>query len=100
MSEFDYMEKIEVEDKDKVWCKIGPTGELDIFNWAFVEKVAEEYDQSGPLTPKTHPQILCKLAVLVRKQTLERAAELLVKYGTHSAESSIVVVKDPLSEEV
>jgi hypothetical protein len=100
MSEFDYMEKPQVvENPEEVWCKIGPTGELDVFNWEFVEKMAAAYDLSGALAPKTNPQIICKLAVLIRKQTLQLAAESILKYKDQSATSSVIIIKEMLEEE-
>lgn len=95
--EFDYLETAtKAPEPEEVWCKIGPTGELDVFNWEFVEKIAAEYDASGPQAPKSNPQIICKLAVLIRKQTLDRAAETLLKFKDQSAQSSIIVLRNPL----
>jgi hypothetical protein len=97
--EFEYMEKPKTaETPEEVWCKIGPTGELEVFNWQFVEKMAAEYDATGPVSPKTNAQIICKLAVLIRKQTLATAAEALLKLKDQSAVSTVLVLRDPLEE--
>jgi hypothetical protein len=95
--EFDYLEKPVNKEAEEVWCKIGSDGELEIFNWEFVEKVATEYDAAG-VGPKTNPQIICKLAVLIRKQTLDQASKALLEYRHHPATTSIIVLKDPLGD--
>jgi hypothetical protein len=63
-----------------------------------VEKTAREFDQIPSGGPKNNAQIICKLAVLIRKQTLEQAAQALLKYKDVSAVSSVIVLKDPLEE--
>ena len=97
--EFDYLEKPVNKETEEVWCKIGPEGELDVFNWEFVEKTAAEYDAAGIVAPKTNSQIICKLAVLIRKQAFEQAAQALMKYKDESALASVIVLRDPLAED-
>jgi hypothetical protein len=98
--EFDYLDPPKTKTDEETWCKIGPKGTLDVFNWEFVEKTAKEFDQTPEGGPKNNAQIICKLAVLIRQQTLEQAAQLLLKYKDVSAASSVVVLKDLLEEEV
>jgi hypothetical protein len=96
--DFDYLANPTTKTEEEVWCKINPQGELEQFDWNFVEKTAREFDAAGAVAPKTNAQIICKLAVLIRKQTLEQASQALIKYKDESALSSVIVLKDPLEE--
>jgi hypothetical protein len=96
--DFDYLANPTTKTEEEVWCKINPQGELEQFDWNFVEKTAREFDAAGAVAPKTNAQIICKLAVLIRKQTLEQASQALMKYKDESALSSVIVLKDPLEE--
>lgn len=99
MSEdFDFISKPEVENADHVWCKISPEGGLEVFDWGFVEKTAKEFDSLGPIAQKSNAHLICKIAVLVRDQTLQKAAGALKKYAEVSADASLIVLKDPLEE--
>lgn len=95
---FDYISQPETKEEEKVWCKISPEGELELFEWDYVEKIAREYDTLSLATKKSNAHIICKLAVLIRKQTLERAAEALLKYQSTSADASTIMLRDPLEE--
>lgn len=96
--DFDYLANPTTKTEEEVWCKINPQGELEQFDWNFVEKTAREFDAAGAVAPKTNAQIICKLAVLIRKQTLEQASQALMKYKDESALSSVIVLKDPLED--
>jgi len=96
--DFDYLANPTTKTEEEVWCKINPQGELEQFDWNFVEKTAREFDAAGAVAPKTNAQIICKLAVLIRQQTLEQASQALMKYKDESALSSVIVLKDPLEE--
>jgi hypothetical protein len=96
--DFDYLANPKTEVNEEVWCKINPQGQLELFDWNFVEKTAREFDQIPDGGAKNNAQIICKLAVLIRQQTLEQAAQVLLKYKDVSAVSSVVVLKDPLEE--
>lgn len=97
--EFDFISKPEAtENPEQVWCKISPDGGLEVFDWEFVEKTAKEFDALGPVAQKSNAHIICKLAVLIREQTLERASNALKRYAEVSAEASLIVLKDPLEE--
>jgi hypothetical protein len=98
--DFDYLANPTTKTEEEVWCKINPEGKLEHFDWNFVEKTAREFDQIPSGGPKNNAQIICKLAVLIRQQTLEQAAQALLKYKDVSAVSSVIVLKDPLGEEV
>ena len=98
--DFDSLATPETENKEEVWCKISPEGQLEHFDWTFVEKTAKEFDTLGPAAQKNNAQIICKLAVLIRKQTLQRATTLLQRYTEIPAESSVVMLKDPLGEDL
>jgi hypothetical protein len=98
-TEFDFMSKPEAKEEEKVWCKISPEGGLELFEWEFVEKTAREFDDLGPIAQKSNAHIICKLAVLIREQTLHRAADALKRYADVSADASVVMLKDPLEEQ-
>lgn len=95
---FDFISQPETQEDEKVWCKIGPEGELDLFEWDYVEKIAREYDSLGPVAKKSNAHVICKLAVLIRKQTLERASEVLLKYHSAPADASTIMLRDPLED--
>ncbi len=97
--EFDYMDRTPTQQQEEVWCKINPQGQLEHFDWNFVEKIAKEFDQIPEGGPKNNAQVICKLAVLIREQTIKQCAEVIQKYATQSALSNVVVLKDPLGDE-
>lgn len=98
--DFDSLASPETTEKEEVWCKISPDGGLEHFDWDFVEKTAKEFDTLSPAVPKNNAQIICKLAVLIREQTLQRAASLITRYAEVPAESSVVMIKDPLGDDL
>lgn len=98
--DFDSLAAPEAVQNEEVWCKISPDGRLEHFDWTFVEKTAKEFDTLGPAAQKNHAQIICKLAVLIREQTLQRAASLITRYAEAPAESSVVMIKDPLGDDL
>jgi len=93
--EFDYLKIPEAEKSEEVWCTIGESGKLDVFNWDFVEKQAAVYDKHPGNLPRDNVQIICKLAVLIRKQTIEKCANVLNKYAEHTPETSVIFMKEP-----
>jgi len=96
---FEYLETPTTTKTDEeTWCKIGPDGKLDYFDWAFVEKTAREFDAAGPIAQKNNAQIICKLAVLIREQTINRCVDVLNKYSVAPATATTVMLKDPLEE--
>lgn len=95
---FDYLDQKAAESAEEVWCKISPDGKLERFDWNFVEKIARDFDAGGPSAPKNNAQIICKLAVLIREQTIKQCAEVMLRYADHSALSNVVVLKDPLED--
>lgn len=98
--DFDSLANPTTQTSEEVWCKISPEGQLEHFDWAFVEKTAKEFDTLGPAAQKNNAQIICKLAVLIREQTLQRAASLINRYAEVPAESSVVMIKDPLGDDL
>ena len=52
----------------------------------------------GPVAQKNNAQIICKLAVLIREQTIERCVNVLNKYSVVPATATTVMLKDPLEE--
>ena len=97
--DFDYLANPVTETKEEVWCKIGPEGKLDHFDWAFVERTAREFDMLGPVAPKNNAQIICKLAVLIREQAINDCVNALSKMAGLSPTATVVMLKDPLEEE-
>lgn len=97
-AEFDYLLKPQVKDDEKVWCKIGPKGDLEVFDWDYAEAQAREYDALDPLATKNNSQIICKLACLIRAQTLQQAQAVLGKFADHSQFSSAIILKNPLED--
>lgn len=95
-SEFDFLLKPKAPEEDKVWCKIGPRGDLEVFDWEYAEQQAREYDAIDPLAAKNNSQIICKLAVLIRAQTIQRCQDVLGKFSEHSQFTSAVILKNPL----
>lgn len=93
--EFDYLNIPKPESSEEVWCTIGESGELDVFNWDFVEKQAAVYDSHPANLPRDNAQIICKLAVLIRKQTIQKCMNALSRYAEHSPDTSVIFVKEP-----
>ena len=92
--EFDYLKHPEIQQTEEVWCKINEKGELEIFNWEFVERLAKEYDQTAENVQRNNGQIIAKLAVLIREQTARACSEALLKYADQSATSRLIVLKE------
>lgn len=85
--------------EDKVWCKIGPAGDLEVFDWDYAEAQAREYDALDPLATKNNSQIICKLACLIREQTIARCQEVLGKFSKHSQLANAIIINNPLEDE-
>jgi len=96
--EFDQLLKPQATQEEKVWCKIGPRGDLEVFDWEHAEQQAREYDALDPLAKKNDSQIICKLAVLIRAQTIQKCQEVLGKFSEHSQTTSAVIIKNPLED--
>jgi len=97
-SEFDFLLKPQPKQEDKVWCKIGPKGDLEVFDWEYAEAQALEYDALDPLATKNNSQIICKLAMLIRAQTIQKCQEVLGKFADHSQQASAIIIKNPLED--
>ena len=97
-TEFDFMSKPDNKEAEYVWCKISPQGGLELFDWEFVEKTAREFDTLGEVAQKSNAHIICKLAVLIREQTLLKAAEAIKRYAEVPAEATVIMLKDPLED--
>lgn len=85
--------------EDKIWCKIGAGGDLELFDWDYAEQQAREYDSLDPLATKNNSQIICKLAVLIRAQTIQRCQDVLGKFSAHSQFANAIIINDILGEE-
>lgn len=93
--EFDYLNIPKWDTEEETWCVIGETGELDVFNWEFVERQALAYDRHPENLPRDNAQIICKLAVLIRKQTIQKCMGVLQKYANHTPDTSVVFINEP-----
>jgi hypothetical protein len=58
-----------------------------------------EYDMAGAVTQRSNAQIICKLAMLIRQQTLLKAAEAIKRYAEVPAEATVIMLKDPLEDQ-
>lgn len=94
--EFDQLLKPKPVEEEKVWCKIGPKGDLEVFDWDYAEGQAREYDALDPLATKNNSQIICKLAMLIRAQTIQKCQEVLGKFADHSQQTSAIIIKNPM----
>lgn len=92
--EFEYLKTPEIKQTEEVWCKINEKGELEVFNWEFVERLAKEYDQCAENVQRNNGQIIAKLAVLIRQQTIRDCADVLQKYVDNSPLRRILVLKE------
>lgn len=54
--------------KERVWCKINDTGELEHIHWPTVEMLATEFMNTPP-DRRTEQMLIAKLMVLVRNET-------------------------------
>lgn len=92
--EFEYFENPEVKKTEEVWCQIDENGNLSIFNWEIVERMAKEYDQCAENVKRDNGQIIAKLAMLIRQQTIRDCADVLQKYVDNSPLRRILVLKE------
>jgi hypothetical protein len=60
-----------------------------------VERQAAAYDRHPANLPRDNAQIICKLAVLIREQTIENCMRVLGKYKEHTVDSSVIFLKEP-----
>ena len=97
--EFDRLAIPKNTEDEKVWCKIGSNGELELLDWDYVEQQAREYDAIDPMQPKSNAQIISKLCVLIRAQTIQRCQEVLGKFASHSQFANAIIINDILEEE-
>lgn len=95
MSEKEYLKRDVVQQKEQTWCKISTAGHLEFLDWTFVEKQAAEFDLVGESGVRSNLMTMCKLAVLVRQQTLEKSIHLLTRFGDFSNDSAAVIIYDP-----
>jgi len=61
---------VPIPPQEKVWATIGDNLELEFIDWDMIENLAHQVDlihKAGG--DKTQSHVICKLLVLVRKQT-------------------------------
>lgn len=54
--------------KEKVWCKIGETGNLEYVDWEMIENLSKQFDAFSP-DKRTEQMLIAKLMWLVREET-------------------------------
>jgi hypothetical protein len=65
---------VQNEKEEKVWCKIGDNGELEIVEWSLVEGIANEYDRTDP-SKRNDKMLIAKLMWLTRQITLKECGK-------------------------
>lgn len=70
MSEEEDVSYLDVPSKEveKVWCKIGETGDLEFVDWDMVHDIAQKFDTNKPEN-RTEQMLIAKLMWLVREET-------------------------------
>lgn len=70
MSEEEDVSYLDVPTKEveKVWCKIGETGNLEFVDWDMVHDIAQKFDTNKPEN-RTEQMLIAKLMWLVREET-------------------------------
>ena len=70
MSEEEDVSYLDVPSKEveKVWCKIGETGDLEVVDWDMVHDIAQKFDTNKPEN-RTEQMLIAKLMWLVREET-------------------------------
>lgn len=95
MSDKDYLKRDVVEHKEQTWCRISNDGVLEHLDWFFVHQQAAAFDQAGD-GARDNMMTMCKLMVLVRRQTIERTVQLVSRFGDFDNNTSAVVMYDPI----
>lgn len=68
------------KEEDKVWCKIGESGDLEFVDWDIVRSIADSFDSTKPES-RTEQHLIGKLMWLVRVKTMQ--------------EMGIEIIRDP-----
>ena len=63
-----YLDIPQPDSKEKVWCKIGETGNLEFVDWDIIKGMAESFDQRPP-QERTEQMLIAKLMWLTREET-------------------------------
>ena len=95
MSDKDYLKRDVVQQQEQTWCRISNDGKLEHLDWFFIHQQASAFDQAGD-GARDNIMTMCKLAVLVRQQTIEKAAQLVARFGDFDNNTSAVVLYDPV----
>jgi hypothetical protein len=97
MSEKEYLKRDVVKNEEQTWCRITDDGRLEYLDWVFIEQQAALFDQAGSTGVRDNVMTMCKIAVLARQQTLERAVTLLSRFATYSNDTAAVTFYDPIN---
>lgn len=95
MSDKDYLKRDVVQQQEQTWCRISNDGKLEHLDWFFIYQQASAFDQAGD-GARDNVMTMCKLAVLVRQQTIEKAAQLVTRFADFDNNTSAVVLYDPV----
>lgn len=96
MSDKEYLKRDVVEQQEQTWCRISDKGKLEHLDWLFVHQQAAAFDEAGDNGARDNVMTMCKLAVLVRQQTIEKAAQLVSRFADFDNNTSAVVLYDPV----
>jgi hypothetical protein len=97
MSEKEYLKRDVVKQEEQTWCRITDDGRLEYLDWVFIEQQAALFDQAGSTGVRDNVMTMCKIAILARQQTLERAITLLSRFATYSNDTAAVTLYDPIN---
>lgn len=95
MSEIEYLERDPPKEEEKTWCRLSKEGVLEYVDWTFVEQQATQFDVVGEAGARDNIMTMCKLMVAVRKQTLEKTAQLVSRFAGYNNDAAAVVLYDP-----
>lgn len=95
MTEKEYLKREVVQQQEQTWCRMSSDGKLEYLDWAFIEKQSAEFDSAGESGVRNNIMTMCKLAVVVRQQTLERAVQLLTRFTDYNNDAAAVIMYDP-----
>lgn len=96
MSDKEYLKRDVVQQQEQTWCRISSEGKLEHVDWFFVNQQAAAFDEAGEGGARDHIMTMCKLMVLVRQQTLEKAAQLVTRFADFDNNTAAVIMYDPV----
>lgn len=95
----EYLKRDEVKKTEHTWCKLSDD-KLEYLDWVFVEQQAQQFDAIGDAGVRDNIMMMCKLLVLVRQQTLDRAVTVLTQFKSYNNDATGIVLHDPLAQPI